>query len=98
MHRDAVLEVPAGCVNLGSSPVCEIQGLYQPGRILTLQSHPEFDEFIMTELLESRHELKIMDDAMYEDGMARVKRPHAGAPIAAEICKFMLDSNPPPYS
>lgn len=91
MHRDAVLSVPEGTVNLGSSPVCEIQGLYQPGRIFSLQSHPEFDETIMTELLESRHELKIIDDRMYEDAMGRVKRPHGGAAIAEKIWEFLLN-------
>ncbi|POR33149.1 Putative glutamine amidotransferase-like protein [Tolypocladium paradoxum] len=62
MHRDAILEVPRGLVNLGSSPSCAIQGLYQPGRVLSFQAHPEFDGFIMADLLKSRHEQKIFDD------------------------------------
>lgn len=92
MHRDAVLEVPKNTINLGSSPACEIQGLYQPGRIFSLQSHPEFDEAIMTELLESRHELGILDDRLYEDAVGRVKRPHGGVAIAEKIWDFLVES------
>ncbi|PWY66810.1 class I glutamine amidotransferase-like protein [Aspergillus sclerotioniger CBS 115572] len=42
MHRDIVYEVPPGCVNLGSSLICGIQGIYIPKRILCVQGHPEY--------------------------------------------------------
>ncbi|CAM1502346.1 Fc.00g043300.m01.CDS01 [Cosmosporella sp. VM-42] len=92
MHRDAVLEVPEGVVNLGSSPACKVQGLYEPGRILTLQSHPEFDPSIMIEILESRHKAKMFDDEMFNDGMKRAQRPHGGTLVSTKIWKFLLDS------
>ncbi|KAF7561275.1 hypothetical protein G7046_g2872 [Stylonectria norvegica] len=92
MHRDAVLDVPEGFVSLGSSPKCTIQGLYKPGHVLTLQGHPEFDDFVISEVLESRHKAKIFDDEMFEDGMARVHRPHDGAMLAIGIWKFLLAS------
>ncbi|KND88316.1 putative glutamine amidotransferase-like protein [Tolypocladium ophioglossoides CBS 100239] len=92
MHRDAVLDIPQGLVNLGSSPSCAIQGLYQPGRVLSFQAHPEFDGSIMTEILKSRHEQKIFDDQMLSDGTARAHSHHDGAFISARIWEFLLAS------
>lgn len=33
-------------MNIGKSNLCESQGLYKPGRVLTFQGHLEFDQFI----------------------------------------------------
>lgn len=41
--------LPEPWVNLGSSDICPIQGLYYPGRVFTLQGHFEFDSFINRE-------------------------------------------------
>ncbi|KAJ5564229.1 hypothetical protein N7513_000471 [Penicillium frequentans] len=37
------IPLPPGWMNIGRSAVCDIQGLYYPGRILTYQGHFEFD-------------------------------------------------------
>ncbi|CCK71299.1 putative amidotransferase KNAG_0G02420 [Huiozyma naganishii CBS 8797] len=42
LHTDAVFDTPQGTANWGASPLCAIQGLYTPGRLLTFQGHPEF--------------------------------------------------------
>lgn len=42
--------LPAPWINMGSSAVCPIQGLYNPGRILTYQGHFEFDTWHNSEL------------------------------------------------
>jgi GMP synthase-like glutamine amidotransferase len=44
------LNLPDPWINLGSSEKCLIQGLYYPGRVLTLQGHFEFDAFASGEL------------------------------------------------
>lgn len=90
MHRDAVLEVPEGLVNLGSSPKCGIQGLYQAGRLISFQAHPEFDGFIMPHILETRHNQKIFNDAMFEEGMARAQQHQDGVLVATTILNFLL--------
>ncbi|KAH7127905.1 class I glutamine amidotransferase-like protein [Dactylonectria estremocensis] len=55
LHADHVIftngSVPRGIHLIGSTSQCQNQGIYQPGRILTLQGHPEFDQFITTECL-----------------------------------------------
>jgi GMP synthase-like glutamine amidotransferase len=42
--------LPESWLNVGSSMKCPIQGLYKPGRVLTLQGHFEFDAFATAEL------------------------------------------------
>lgn len=42
-YRNARLSRP--WILLGSTEQCAVQGLYQPGRVLTLQGHFEFDKF-----------------------------------------------------
>ncbi|KAH7235693.1 class I glutamine amidotransferase-like protein [Fusarium tricinctum] len=91
MHRDAVLEVPEGVVSLGSSSRCEVQGLYSPGRILSFQAHPEFDDFIMEEIMQARYAQKIFSKEMYEEGISRARADHDGRLVAAKIWEFLLD-------
>ena len=91
MHRDAVLEVPPGAENIGSSPDCALQALYVPGRVLSLQSHPEFDGFIMNNLLDMRHEQKIFNDELFGSGKRRADIHHDGVMVAAAWWKFLLE-------
>ncbi|KAM0351914.1 hypothetical protein ACHAPU_002428 [Fusarium lateritium] len=90
MHRDAVLEVPEGLVNLGSSSRCEVQGLYKPGRIMSFQAHPEFDDFIMEEIMQARYSQQIFSKEMYEEGITRARADHDGRLVAAKIWEFLL--------
>lgn len=34
---------------MGSTPKCPVQGVYEPGRVLTYQGHFEFDQFVNSE-------------------------------------------------
>lgn len=92
MHRDVVHEVPEGCVNLGYSPRCAVQGLYMPGRIWSVQAHPEFTEFIMSCVLDVRHSTGIFNDELYEDGKSRAGKPTDGTNLEKEIVKFIIES------
>lgn len=50
VHHDHVVlaegGLPAGWMLVGSTPHCSVQGVYEPGRVLTLQGHFEFDAFV----------------------------------------------------
>lgn len=48
--RDKDAPLPKPWINIGSTDKCTIQGLYYPGRVLTLQGHFEFDAFATAEL------------------------------------------------
>ncbi|KAH8893987.1 class I glutamine amidotransferase [Thozetella sp. PMI_491] len=91
MHRDAVLSLPPGAENLGSSPACEFQALYVPHRVISLQSHPEFDGQIVNRILDARHEQKIFDSDFYTGAKARADIHHDGESVAATWWKFLLD-------
>lgn len=54
VHHDHVVlptpdSLPPTWMTVGSTEHCAVQGLYEPGRILTLQGHFEFDKFINKE-------------------------------------------------
>jgi GMP synthase-like glutamine amidotransferase len=92
MHRDIVYVYPQSVIPLGHSPRCEVQGMYQKGRLITVQGHPEFDGDVVQELLENRHNQGIFDDAMFKDGISRVRKHHDGVAVAAAFIRFLLES------
>ena len=91
MHRDIVFHYPPGVEELGSNSVCKVQGMYVPTRLLTVQGHPEFDEEIMTEILETRHKMGVFDDETFASAMKRVVKPHDGLVVSKAFLRFLLD-------
>lgn len=91
MHRDIVYAYPSDVEHLGSSPRCEVQGMYAAKRLITVQGHPEFNGDIVSELLENRHARGIFDDGMFEDGVKRVRRHHDGVVVSKAFLKFLLE-------
>jgi len=94
MHRDIVFPFSYEKEKielLGSSESCEVQAMYQRGRLITVQGHPEFNQAIMNELLEARHANGVFDDSMFEDGMSRVAKHHDGVLEAQAFLKFLLE-------
>lgn len=89
MHRDIVLDFPAGTTPLGSNDLCKVQGMYSPGKYITVQGHPEFTEEIISEILFNRHTVGIFTDEVYEDAMKRAPVQHDGVAIARAFIKFM---------
>lgn len=92
-HRDAVVTLPPGVDSIGGSVACGVHGMYKPGRILSFQGHPEFDEKTMTIILKGRHRDGYFSESMYMDGMSRVNWPHAGDMLATKMCSFFLDAS-----
>jgi GMP synthase-like glutamine amidotransferase len=91
MHTDAVLTVPAGAQLLGFNSECEVQGLYIPGRYLTVQGHPEFTEDIITEILVNRHKVGIFPDDVFSEAMIRAPVHHDGIAIGRAFLKFLRE-------
>ncbi|KAL8714488.1 MAG: hypothetical protein Q9225_006564 [Loekoesia sp. 1 TL-2023] len=91
MHKDIVFDYPSGVQPLGSTSRCKVQGMFIPGRVLTVQGHPEFTQEILVEILEVRHEQGVFSDEIYEDAMARVGRKHDGVMVGKRFVEFMLD-------
>ena len=91
MHRDIVFEYPEGVEALGSSPVCEVQGMYVPKKLLTVQGHPEFNQEIMTEILETRHKTGIFNDEAFQEHFKKVALPHDGLVVSQAFLRFLME-------
>lgn len=90
MHRDIVYEFPRSVERLGSSPLCDVQGMYIKNHLITVQGHPEFNETIETEILTRRHGQGIFKDDAFDEAMKRVSKPHDGVIVAATFLQFVL--------
>ena len=91
MHRDVVFDMPIGVQNLATSSKCEIQGLYKSGKIFSVQGHPEFDAFVISEIIELRFKQGIFDEKTMADGLGRATVSHNGGEVAATIIRFLID-------
>jgi len=91
MHRDCVYSYPQGVEEIGYSPICKVQGLYALRRLITLQGHPEFNEEIMTEIVETRHSAGIFDDEAFHTHLKNVGLPHDGLLASKAFIRFLLE-------
>lgn len=89
MHRDIVYEYPKGAIPLASNDICAVQGMYLPGKYITVQGHPEFTEELITEVINIRHDGGIFPDDVFEDAMKRAGAPHDGVAIAKGFIRFL---------
>ncbi|KAF7596366.1 hypothetical protein BBP40_002110 [Aspergillus hancockii] len=90
MHQDIVFSYPPNVTPLGSSPRCAVQGMYLPGKFITVQGHPEFTDFIVTEIVDKRSKAGIFSKEFSEDALERAKLPHDGIDIGAVFLRFAL--------
>lgn len=65
--------------------------MYSPKTLITVQGHPEFNEEIMTEIIETRHSTGIFDDEAYKEHMGKVPKPHDGPVVSKAFLTFLLD-------
>lgn len=91
MHQDIVHSLPAGVESLGSSSLCQIQGMYMPGRFITVQGHPEYNADVVTDIVEVRHTThKVFTKEFVEESLGRANFEHDGVDIGAVFLKFLL--------
>jgi GMP synthase-like glutamine amidotransferase len=88
MHRDAVLSNPANSISLAENGACPVQGFVIPGKVITVQGHPEFTEAIMREILHLRRDAGILTEEQFKSGMDRVADEHDGVDIARAFLRF----------
>lgn len=91
MHRDIVFDLPPEVEQLAYTEKCAQQGMYVAKRLISVQGHPEFNEEIMNEILELRHEAGIFDDATFKDGMERANKYQDGVVVAQAFLRFLLE-------
>lgn len=91
MHRDQAFSLPAGAELLASTDKCMNHGFVIPGRVITVQGHPEFTEDIMREILELRHETGLFTDELFQSGMERNGDHHDGVLMTRAFLKFLQE-------
>lgn len=91
MHRDAVADFPAGSEPLARTDLCPVQGMYVPGRYITVQGHPEFTAEIVSEILRVRHAAGIFPDDVFDEAMRRAVLEQDGVKIAVAFLTFMRE-------
>ncbi|KOC08916.1 class I glutamine amidotransferase [Aspergillus flavus AF70] len=90
MHRDIVFSCPTNVIPLGSSSNCAIQGMYRPGKFITVQGHPEFNGFIVSEVVNKRARAGVFPKELSDDALARVELAHDGLDILVVFLRFLL--------
>lgn len=91
MHRDEVVSLPDKTTVLASTDRCAVQAFYIPGRVITVQGHPEFTASVVREILELRHSVGVFDDETFEDAVRRVEHEHDGVAIARAFLRFLRE-------
>ncbi|KAH6887412.1 class I glutamine amidotransferase-like protein [Thelonectria olida] len=91
MHLDAVVELPPGMDIIGSSSRCDVQLLYQKGRVFGIQGHPEANSFVIKESLKARLCQNLIDSDTYHDAMSQADRVHDGKLFSRVVPRFLFD-------
>lgn len=93
----ALTALPQPWLNVGSTPLSPIQGLYYPGRILTYQGHFEFDPFVNTETVIEFARRGGWDAQMVSESLRKVNAcglEDDDSELAAEIAvQFLADAD-----
>ncbi|KAM0325843.1 hypothetical protein ACHAQA_007145 [Verticillium albo-atrum] len=91
MHRDEVVDVPAGAQSLAHTKLCPVQGYYAKGKYVAVQGHPEFTGPIVSEILRNRHKQGVFGDDMYTEAIERAGIEHDGVAVARGFLKFLQE-------
>jgi len=91
MHKDLVLAHPHSVTPLSSSPICAVQDMYIPGKLFTVEAHPEFPVDVMEEILTKRYEMGVFEKSVYEDGWRRRAERNDGVVVGAALVRFLVE-------
>jgi len=91
MHRDIVTVAPPGARVFGSNDNCACQAMLIPGRVLSVQGHPEFNQPIVEFLLKNRFGKGLFSKVVYEEAFPHAADQHDGIQVAEGIMNFVLD-------
>ncbi|KPM35280.1 hypothetical protein AK830_g11291 [Neonectria ditissima] len=93
MHLDTVVDAPPGMEVIGSSARSSVQLLYEPGRILGIQGHPEANPFQIKEYLHSRFAENLISADVYEEALSKVHDKQDGDAFSAALPKFFVSNH-----
>jgi GMP synthase-like glutamine amidotransferase len=95
VHHDHVMIpfpelLPESWISLGSTQHCAVQGVYEPGRVLTLQGHFEFDRFVNRECIKYFFE-PTWEAVILEEALTAIDADDDSKAAARMIISFFLD-------
>jgi GMP synthase-like glutamine amidotransferase len=95
VHHDHVVipdveSLPAEWMAVGSTDHCAVQGVYEPGRVLTLQGHFEFDRFVNSECIKHFFGSE-WDQDRFDEALKAIDADDDSKTAAAMILDFFLD-------
>lgn len=82
---------PEGVEPLAHTDKCENHSMYIPGRLITIQGHPEYTDVILGEVLIARNASGIIDDDSFKDAVRRLKDKQDGVLVARAFLRFLLE-------
>jgi hypothetical protein len=96
VHADHVSELsnpilPSGFVNIGSTKLCAIQGLWEKNRVLTYQGHIEFDEFVNRETIRAFGTICGWDDERMQTSLASTEGVDDSAWASSVLVRFFME-------
>ncbi len=94
-HQDQVVELPPGAAPVGQSPFCANAFLAYGQHALTIQPHPEFDDDIISSMVETRRGTgtypdDLMNAAMQAAGSIETDRTRMARAIGAFFHERMI--------
>ena len=89
MHRDIVSQAPPNAEIIGSNDNCDCQAMYIPGRLLSVQGHPEFNKEIVEILLDARVSQGIITEQVHDEAFPRAKLDHDGLLVAQAAMRLI---------
>jgi len=87
VHQDQVVVPPPGFTIWSTNDFCRVQGLARGDNILSVQAHPEFDSWFMTDIITNRE--IIFEPELYERSLKTVNNETDNHLIAQWFVDFL---------
>ncbi|KAK6544329.1 hypothetical protein TWF694_001029 [Orbilia ellipsospora] len=100
LHRDNLVTLPVNPFPqlpnaileiVGETDACAVQGLYTPGKVISLQGQPELDVQTMGALIQERLNSGYFRSDVATDALNRASWRNDGVYIAAAFLRFLLE-------
>ncbi|KAG9193585.1 hypothetical protein G6011_03620 [Alternaria panax] len=94
VHHDHVVvpdleALPRSWMTVGNTEHCAVQGVYEPGRVLTFQGHFEFDRFINSETV--KYFFPNWQPKVLEEALDAIDANDDSVMVARMVLKFFLE-------
>lgn len=75
---------------IGASRLCDVQGVYKPGKVLTFQGHPEFDGFLNEQGVENLGKSAVLSREQVADSLSQIHQEDDATLHGEVLIDFIL--------